>query len=77
MNRPVLGHRSRVRVEFSLAPDLAEKVYGYARQHDLTLSQAGSRLIIAGWRHLASAEGSDAAQEPAAARLHENPPQAS
>lgn len=45
MARPVMGRRDRVRVEFSLTPELAEKVYSYARSTDLTLSQTGERLL--------------------------------
>jgi hypothetical protein len=45
MPRPVMGRRDRVRVEFSLSPALAEQVYRYARERDLTLSQSGERLL--------------------------------
>lgn len=36
---------SRVRVEFSLPPAIAEAVYTYADYADITLSQAGSELL--------------------------------
>lgn len=45
MSRPIMGRRNRVRVEFSLSPELAEDVYRYARCADLTLSQTGERLL--------------------------------
>ena len=45
MARPVMGRRERVRVEFSLSPALADQVYRYAKIENLTLSQAGERLL--------------------------------
>lgn len=45
MSRPVMGRRDRTRVEFRLSPQLAERVYGYAKAEGLTLSQSGERLI--------------------------------
>jgi len=45
MPRPVMGRRDRVRVEFGLSPELAERVYHYARLEGLTLSQTGERLL--------------------------------
>ena len=45
MGRPRNGRLSRVRVEFSLPPAIAEAVYTYADYADITLSQAGSELL--------------------------------
>lgn len=45
MGRPRNGRLSRVRVEFSLPPAIAEAVYTYAGSADITLSQAGSELL--------------------------------
>mgnify|MGYP001551906005 FL=1 len=45
MPRPVMQRRKRVRVEFGLSPELADRVYEYARQQGLTLSQTGERLL--------------------------------
>lgn len=45
MGRPRNGRPSRVRVEFSLPPAIAEAVYTYADFADITLSQAGSELL--------------------------------
>ena len=47
MPRPVMGRRERVRVEFGLSPELAERVYDYAQHEGLTLSQTGERLLLA------------------------------
>lgn len=45
MGRPRNGRLSRVRVEFSLPPAIADAVYTYADSADITLSQAGSELL--------------------------------
>ncbi|WP_131823442.1 hypothetical protein [Mycobacterium syngnathidarum] len=45
MARPRNGRLSRVRVEFSLPPAIADAVYTYADSADITLSQAGSELL--------------------------------
>ncbi len=45
MGRPRNGRLSRVRVEFSLPPALAEAVYAYADSADVSLSQAGGELL--------------------------------
>ena len=45
MARPVMKRRERVRVEFSLTPELAARVYDYADAQGLTLSQTGERLL--------------------------------
>lgn len=45
MGRPRNGRLSRVRVEFSLPPAIAEAVYTYADSADITLSQAGGELL--------------------------------
>jgi hypothetical protein len=45
MARPVMKRRQRVRVEFSLSPELAEQVYDYADAEGLTPSQTGERLL--------------------------------
>jgi hypothetical protein len=45
MARPKNKPRSRVRVEFSLPPDLAAAVYSYAEAVYASLSQAGADLL--------------------------------
>jgi hypothetical protein len=40
-----MKRRQRVRVEFSLSPELAEQVYDYADAEGLTPSQTGERLL--------------------------------
>lgn len=45
MARPVMKRRERVRVEFSLTPELAARIYDYADAQGLTLSQTGERLL--------------------------------
>jgi hypothetical protein len=45
MNRPELGTRDRVRVEFRLPRATAGAVYRCARRWDVSLSEAGARLI--------------------------------
>jgi hypothetical protein len=45
MGRPRNGRLSRVRVEFSLPPALADAVYTYADSADISLSQAGGELL--------------------------------
>jgi hypothetical protein len=45
MGRPRNGRLSRVRVEFSLPPALAEAVYTYADSADISLPQAGGELL--------------------------------
>jgi hypothetical protein len=45
MGRPKNGRLSRVRVEFSLPPALADAVYAYADSADISLSQAGGELL--------------------------------
>ena len=46
MSRPKMPKgRPRVRVEVSLSPQLAQRVYDYAEQYGFTLSQAGERLF--------------------------------
>lgn len=42
--------RERVRVELRLAPQIAEMLYDSAREWDVSLSEAGTRLILAGRR---------------------------
>lgn len=45
MARPVMKRRERVRVEFSLTPELAARIYDYADAQSLTLSQTGSVFL--------------------------------
>lgn len=45
MARPVMRRRERVRVEFGLSPELAERVYNYAYAEGLTLAETGERLL--------------------------------
>jgi hypothetical protein len=48
MTRSRLGQRDRVRVELRLPRAVAEATYGCARDWNMSLSEAGSRLIEAG-----------------------------
>ncbi|MGC7358365.1 hypothetical protein RA989_21185 [Mycobacteroides abscessus subsp. massiliense] len=48
MDRPPLSARGRLRVEFRLRGITAETVYRCAREWDMSLSEAGDRLISAG-----------------------------
>lgn len=50
MTRPELGTRDRVRVEFRLQQSAAEAVYRCAREWDVSLSEAGARLIALGYK---------------------------
>lgn len=54
MNRPTLGPRHRVRVEFRLPREVAEAAYRCADDWDVSLSEAGSRLIESGYTSLRS-----------------------
>ncbi|MBP2455135.1 hypothetical protein [Mycolicibacterium lutetiense] len=45
MARPIMRRRERVRVEFGLSPQLAERVYDYAYAQGLTLAETGERLL--------------------------------
>jgi hypothetical protein len=45
-NRP-----ERIRVELRLQPMVAEKLYAWATRENLSLSDAGNRLIESGLRH--------------------------
>ncbi|MCV7316655.1 hypothetical protein H7J77_14040 [Mycolicibacillus parakoreensis] len=49
--RPTMGHRDRVRVEFGLAPETAERVYEYAKGRGLSLSAAGTLLLNQALNH--------------------------
>ncbi|GJJ21615.1 hypothetical protein MTY414_52880 [Mycolicibacterium mageritense] len=51
MARPVMKRRERVRVEFSLTPELAARIYDYADAQSLTLSQTGERLLAGALPH--------------------------
>lgn len=53
-----MGRRSRVRVEFSLSPTLAQRVYGYAESEGLNLSQVGERLLEAALNRATGSAGS-------------------
>ena len=48
MVRPHLGPRERMRVELRLAPQVAEMLYDSAQEWDVSLSEAGARLIQMG-----------------------------
>lgn len=54
MSRPKLGPRDRVRVEFRLPREVAEAAYRCADDWDVSLSEAGSRLIESGYTSLGS-----------------------
>lgn len=54
MTRPELGTRDRVRVEFRLPQAAAEAVYRCAREWNVSLSEAGTRLIDLGYERVAS-----------------------
>lgn len=54
MSRPTLGPRDRVRVEFRLPREVAEAAYRCADDWDVSLSEAGSRLIESGYTSLRS-----------------------
>lgn len=56
MTRPELGTRDRVRVEFRLPQAAAEAVYRCAREWNVSLSEAGTRLIDLGYGRAAVAE---------------------
>ncbi len=49
MSRPKLGPRDRVRMEVRLPPAVAESAYRCARDWDVSLSEAASRLIVSGY----------------------------
>ena len=49
-----MKRRERVRVEFSLSPELAERVYAHAEDAGINLSQAGERLITQAFQQLAA-----------------------
>ena len=59
MARPVMARRKRVRVEFSLSEELADLVYQYAHERELTLSQTGERLL---WRVLGARDSNEEAR---------------
>lgn len=50
MSRPRVHPRERVRVELRLPPQIAQMLYDSARQWDVSLSEAGARLIQLGHR---------------------------
>jgi hypothetical protein len=52
MDRPELGSRDRMRVEFRLPRAVAEAAYQCARRWDVSLSEAGARLIVSGLAQL-------------------------
>lgn len=60
MPRPLMGRRDRVRVEFGLPPELAERVYRYAKTEKLTLSRAGEHLLERGLSRTGRGNGSGA-----------------
>jgi hypothetical protein len=51
MGRPQLGPRERLRVELRLSPEIAEMLYDSAQQWNVSLSEAGARLIQLGYGH--------------------------
>lgn len=67
MARPVMKRRERVRVEFSLTPELAARIYDYADAQSLTLSQTGERLLAGALRDGTSTSPASAAGSPASA----------
>lgn len=52
MDRPELGVRDRVRVEFRLPRASAEAAYRCAREWNVSLSEAGARLIDLGYERM-------------------------
>lgn len=48
MDRPHTRVRERVRVELRLPPHVAQMIYDRAQHWDVSLSEAGSRLIQIG-----------------------------
>lgn len=60
MNRPEFGSRDRVRVEFRLPRETADAVYSWSRKWNVSLSEAGARLIESRLEQLASRPGSEA-----------------
>ncbi|PEG35235.1 hypothetical protein CQY20_22425 [Mycolicibacterium agri] len=48
MDRPQTRLRERIRVELRLPPHVAEMIYESAQHWDVSLSEAGSRLIQIG-----------------------------
>jgi len=67
MARPELGVRDRVRVEFRLPRASAEAAYQCAREWNVSLSEAGARLIDLGYERTA---GKAAISEIAGAPTH-------
>lgn len=53
MDRPELGVRDRMRVEFRLPRASAEAAYQCAREWNVSLSEAGARLIDLGYEQIA------------------------
>lgn len=51
MGRPHLGPRERLRVELRLSRQIAEMLYDSAQEWDVSLSEAGARLIQLGYGH--------------------------
>ena len=70
MSRPKLGPRDRVRVEFRLPREVAEAAYRCAHDWDVSLSEAGSRLIESGYASLGS-------QARASGSVHDSHPDGS
>ncbi len=66
MERPHLVPRDRVRVEFRLPPAVAETAYRCARQWNVSLSEAGARLIESGYEKHAAATKSPELQRDSA-----------
>ena len=46
MTRPTMDRHKRIRVEFGLSPELAERVYDYAHRHGMSLSKTGEHLLV-------------------------------
>lgn len=70
MARPALGVRDRVRVEFRLPRATAEAAYQCAREWNVSLSEAGARLIDLGYERMAAkATGSEIVRAP----VHDEP----
>lgn len=73
MARPVMGRRSKVRVELSLTAEVAAEVYERAREQNRTLSQTGERLLTYALSETTGLDSSPSCGDdhPARARGHQ------
>jgi hypothetical protein len=74
MDRPQLQSRDRLRVELRLPAETAETVYRCARGWDVSLSEAGTRLIESGAAALGMAVKTAARQSDLSRREREHRP---